>query len=133
MLPGLLRLCAAMIPLAVGGWMARALHGVRAALGARPATIRALAGGSPNFRDGAFVNLEPASLFTVDRQQQRHILREVIGGHAATRPGTAIPLATPEVVESPASGLAVSWLGHSTALLEIDGYRVLTDPVFSDR
>ena len=29
--------------------------------------------------------------------------------------------------------LAVSWLGHSTTLLEIDGYRVLTDPVWSHR
>jgi L-ascorbate metabolism protein UlaG (beta-lactamase superfamily) len=27
----------------------------------------------------------------------------------------------------------VNWLGHSTTLLEIDGYRVLTDPVWSNR
>ena len=27
----------------------------------------------------------------------------------------------------------ISWLGHSTVLLEIDGYRVLTDPVWSER
>ena len=33
----------------------------------------------------------------------------------------------------PASGLRVTWLGHSTILLEIDGYRVLTDPVWSER
>lgn len=32
-----------------------------------------------------------------------------------------------------ASGLRVTWLGHSTVLLEIDGYRVLTDPVFGLR
>jgi L-ascorbate metabolism protein UlaG (beta-lactamase superfamily) len=128
-----LRLAAGMAALAIGGWVLRALHGVRAALGARPATIRAAAGRSPNCRDGVFVNLEAASLFTMDREQRRLILREVIGGRAATRPDIAIPLATPEVVEGPASGLAVSWLGHSSALLEIDGYRVLTDPVFSDR
>ncbi len=33
----------------------------------------------------------------------------------------------------PASGLRVTWLGHSTQLIEIDGLRVLTDPVFGDR
>lgn len=33
----------------------------------------------------------------------------------------------------PASGLRVTWLGHATALIEIDGHRVLTDPVWSDR
>ena len=29
--------------------------------------------------------------------------------------------------------LAVTWLGHATALLEVDGYRLLTDPVWADR
>jgi hypothetical protein len=28
-----------------------------------------------------------------------------------------------------ASGLRVTWLGHSATLLEIDGQRVLTDPM----
>jgi L-ascorbate metabolism protein UlaG (beta-lactamase superfamily) len=37
-------------------------------------------------------------------------------------------LATP-----PPSGLRVTWLGHSTILLEIDGGRFLTDPVWSER
>jgi L-ascorbate metabolism protein UlaG (beta-lactamase superfamily) len=31
------------------------------------------------------------------------------------------------------SGLYAAWLGHSTVLLKIDGFTVLTDPVFSDR
>jgi L-ascorbate metabolism protein UlaG (beta-lactamase superfamily) len=29
--------------------------------------------------------------------------------------------------------LAITWLGHSTVLIEIDGLRVLTDPVLRDR
>ena len=29
--------------------------------------------------------------------------------------------------------LAVTWLGHSTALLELDGVRIMTDPVLRDR
>jgi L-ascorbate metabolism protein UlaG (beta-lactamase superfamily) len=33
----------------------------------------------------------------------------------------------------PPSGLRVTWLGHSTILLEIDGHRFLTDPVWSVR
>jgi hypothetical protein len=33
----------------------------------------------------------------------------------------------------PASGLRVTWLGHSTTLVEIDGQRVLTDPMWSAR
>lgn len=33
----------------------------------------------------------------------------------------------------PGSGLRVTWLGHSTVLIEIDGMRVLTDPVWGPR
>src|SRR5690349_12899252 len=34
---------------------------------------------------------------------------------------------------SPQTGLRATWLGHSTVLLEIDGWRVLTDPVWGPR
>ena len=33
----------------------------------------------------------------------------------------------------PASGLRVTWMGHSTLLVEIDGLRVLIDPVWDER
>ena len=33
----------------------------------------------------------------------------------------------------PASGLRATWLGHSTVLIEIDGVRVLVDPVWGPR
>jgi len=35
--------------------------------------------------------------------------------------------------EAPASGLRVTWMGHSTMLIEIDGMRVLVDPVWEQR
>jgi len=34
---------------------------------------------------------------------------------------------------SPQSGLRVTWFGHSSSLVEIDGLRVLIDPVWDDR
>ena len=36
-------------------------------------------------------------------------------------------------VTPPVQGLRVTWMGHSTMLLEIDGMTILTDPVWSDR
>lgn len=33
----------------------------------------------------------------------------------------------------PASGLRITWMGHSSLLIEIDGYRILTDPVWGPR
>ena len=35
--------------------------------------------------------------------------------------------------KKPRTGLRATWLGHSTVLLEIDGVRVLTDPVWGPR
>ena len=80
MLRGALRLAAGTVSLATGGWVLRALHGAPAALGAQPSDIRAVAERSPNFRDGVFVNLEPASKFSIDREEQRLMLWEVVGG-----------------------------------------------------
>jgi L-ascorbate metabolism protein UlaG (beta-lactamase superfamily) len=128
-----LRLVAGTASLAAGGWLLRALHGAPAALGADPASIRAISEGSANCQDGVFVNLDPASVYIMDREQLRLIAWELIGARGASRPAAPIPLAAPEIYRGDASRLAVSWFGHSTALLEIDGYRVLTDPVWSDR
>jgi L-ascorbate metabolism protein UlaG (beta-lactamase superfamily) len=33
----------------------------------------------------------------------------------------------------PPGGLRLTWFGHSSVLIEIDGHRVLTDPIWSDR
>ena len=35
--------------------------------------------------------------------------------------------------EPPKSGLRVTWFGHSSVLIELDGVRVLTDPVWGER
>jgi L-ascorbate metabolism protein UlaG (beta-lactamase superfamily) len=35
--------------------------------------------------------------------------------------------------QPPASGLRITWFGHSSSLLEIDGVRILIDPVWDER
>ena len=57
--------------LLAGSWALRALHGAPAALGASPAEIAVTARRSPNFRDGSFVNVDPASGISLDREEQR--------------------------------------------------------------
>jgi L-ascorbate metabolism protein UlaG (beta-lactamase superfamily) len=43
------------------------------------------------------------------------------------------PTAVPDPSRWPDRGLFAAWLGHSTVLLKIDGFTILTDPVFSER
>ncbi len=50
-------------------------------------------------------------------------------------PSAPLPAMDPKGrwARKPRSGLRATWLGHSTVLLEIDGVRVLTDPVWGMR
>ena len=115
-----------------GGWGLRALQGTPEALGASPVEIDPVAKGSPNYRDGVFVNLEPGSEVTLTPQQQFTLAWEIIGGRPDQQPPEPFPVVTPDpsVV---AGELAVTWYGHSSAIIEVDGYRILADPVWSDR
>ena len=79
-----------------------------------------------------FVNLEPASPISLTRQEQFLLVREVVGGSSGQHPSEPIPLVDPDPSLA-AADLAVTWYGHSSAVIEIDGYRVLADPVWSDR
>ena len=48
------------------------------------------------------------------------------------RPVSPSPI-IPNPKEWPDKGLHAAWLGHSTVLLKIDGFTIITDPVFSTR
>lgn len=49
---------------------------------------------------------------------------------AAQVPRTQIDL---EKLRRPGSEPQITWLGHSTFLIQVDGINILTDPIFSDR
>lgn len=88
---------------------------------------------SPQFRDGRFHN--PSGLGPDLQGMQLPILREFFFGGKKRVPKIEIPVESPLVAwrSAPASGLRATWFGHSTLLLEIDGLRILTDPVFGMR
>jgi len=68
----------------------------------------------------------------LETEENRLILFEMFAGRSQSLPTVEIPLVDrrPPAAAGP---LAITWLGHATALIEIDGYRVLTDPVWSER
>src|SRR4029077_7684459 len=119
--------------LLAGGWGLRGLRGAPAALGATPTQIRVVAHRSPNFQDGVFVNTDPASGISLDREEQRQIIWDLVGSRDAARPRGPIPVTVPEHADPVAAPLSVSWLGHYSALIEVDGYRGLAVRVWSRR
>lgn len=66
----------------------------------------------------------------------REALMEWRGNKAPTKPTGPVPIESRTGAEfdvPPASGLRVTWLGHATSLVEIDGRRILIDPLWADR
>ena len=64
------------------------------------------------------------------------ILREYINNKAENTPKKTLgPFKTDTAVyqNPPASGLRITWIGHTSILIEIDGKRILTDPVWGER
>ncbi|MBM0236658.1 MBL fold metallo-hydrolase [Micromonospora sp. ATA32] len=113
-------------------WVAR---DVPAALGGRLTGARAeRAARSPQFRDGTFHNR--ASTRTMVGDTGRNLLWELLFGKQRRRPASAVPLLRPHAEPAVADThpeLNVVWYGHASALIEIEGHRVLIDPVWSDR
>ncbi|MEV0012502.1 MBL fold metallo-hydrolase [Streptomyces sp. NPDC047973] len=100
--------------------------------GARMERIR----NSPNFADGVFRNpegtqtrpsipmIEFAKIYFRKEERVRRSPSGTVPVHATT---------LADLSAAPASGLRVTWLGHSSVLTEIDGRRVLFDPVWGER
>lgn len=91
--------------------------------------------GSPNYRDGAFRNPADSTSLPV-KVSNRGMLRRWLGGHEQRVPPGPMPivkLTKADFAKPPESGLRATWLGHSTVLVEIDGARILFDPVWARR
>lgn len=64
------------------------------------------------------------------------VLPQLLSNHVERVPAQPLgPFVTDAAVYAnpPASGLRVTWFGHSSMLVEIDGLRVLVDPVWDER
>ncbi|MDB4961969.1 MAG: rane protein [Myxococcales bacterium] len=88
---------------------------------------------SAQYRDGLFHN--PSGARDGVKGGMGPMLGEWLFGKQERRPRVTLPLDRPhDAWRRPVdTGMRVTWLGHSTVVLELDGRRVLTDPVFANR
>jgi L-ascorbate metabolism protein UlaG (beta-lactamase superfamily) len=99
--------------------------------GARLERIKA----SPRWKGEGFRNVHPVMPGLRDPNVPMPTLREFLCGGERRVPRGPLPSMDPleAWTKRAASGLRATWLGHSTVLIEIDGLRVLTDPVWGRR
>lgn len=80
-----------------------------------------------NFSDGKFHNLSETSLM--------HKTKELDSGRIskkATVPENPLPVKKPKFIENPSlSDFSVTWFGHSSFLIQMQGKNILFDPIFS--
>lgn len=110
---------------AAGAVASCATFGARAT-GARLERLRK----SPEWQGSHFENPQP-----IVNDLWAAIGHQLSGGpnmEPTSRPST-VAVEPGRFATTPASGIRVTWLGHSTILLEVDGHRFLTDPVWSER
>src|SRR5437868_6911221 len=105
------------------------------AFGARPEGLRLeRMKASPRYHDGLFRNTRPVAPGLRKGTALSTMGQFLFGGQRRTPPGP-LPSTSPiPKWDTPVeTGLRATWLGHSTVLVEIDGLRVLTDPVWVER
>lgn len=89
---------------------------------------------SPRFENGVFRNTHPVAQ-GLKKGTVLPTLGEYLCGGQRRTPKGPMPIDQPfeAWARPPETGLRATWLGHSTVLVEIDGHRVLTDPVWGER
>ena len=88
---------------------------------------------SPHYRDGEFANTLPHP--PLESADVWGYFKEQFFGDQIRVPPSDIPISAipPSLLHAqPAPGLRVIWFGHSSVYMELDGLRLLVDPVFSD-
>ena len=88
---------------------------------------------NPQYRDGAFANVDPDTPSGLAGLAS-YMVRQ-FSGDEVREPPAPVPVDRVDpsrLAATPAPGLRAFWIGHASAYVEIDGLRVLIDPVFSE-
>ncbi len=81
---------------------------------------------SPQYSSDHFVNLPDPVPYSIWVN-----IQDFLGDQIRIPPGS-FPSRKPDFTHQPSNGLVTYWLGHATVLVELEGKRILTDPMLSD-
>ena len=85
---------------------------------------------SPNYRDGQFRNLKPTAMMTGQKSRWQALWEFVASDRSKLYPAKPVPAVKTDLKLLPRTENLMVWFGHSSYLLQIDGKRILVDPVF---
>lgn len=85
----------------------------------------------PNYKNGQFQNPVPTPSFSEDSNMLK-AMREFMRRHVDTVPVLPLPIVKTDLHQLDRSENILAWFGHSSYYLQVEGCRILVDPVFSN-
>lgn len=82
-----------------------------------------------HYQKGAFTN-QIETVMTTDLRSMLPVLKEFLSGNPNRQPKKAIPINSFQLPDEANQETRVTWFGHSALLIEMDGKRILLDPMF---
>ena len=86
---------------------------------------------SPHYVNGEFQNLIDTPMRTEDTSFVSNLISMLFDRNPKLKPSVALPSVHVDLTALPKDRDVVVWLGHSSYFVQLDGKRILIDPVFS--
>ncbi len=86
---------------------------------------------SPHYKEGKFVNLSPTPQLSEDTSMPKVLFRFLFGKSVNTQPKKSFQFVKTEIKDLDPSENVYIWFGHSSYYIQMDGKKILVDPVFS--
>jgi len=88
---------------------------------------------SPHYRDGKFRNLEEKPTIAEGYSLVGELWESLTKDYPRTAPKDSLPSVKTNLKPIPADRNVIVWFGHSSFFLQLDGVKILVDPVFSGK
>lgn len=86
---------------------------------------------SPHFKDGKFQNLEKVSMLPEGYTMAGEVYRTFLGNNPRKFPIDSIPSVKTDLLSLSSNENVLVWFGHSSYFIQLDGKKILVDPVLS--
>lgn len=86
---------------------------------------------SPQYRDGKFQNISPTTTMAEGYSMMGEIRKMIFGKYPNVSPTADIPSMKTDLQSIPAGQDVLVWFGHSSCYIQLNGKKILIDPVFS--
>ena len=88
---------------------------------------------SPNYKDGKFRNRRPRPTITEGYSLWGEAWDALTGRYPRTQPEDSLPSIKTDPKALPGTENRLVWFGHSSFFLQLDGVKILVDPIFSGK